>query len=238
MERDLKEARELQVLLTPNKAAGADGLRIAAGFRPAHEVSGDIYDLFPCRDGHTVLTFGDVSGKGAAAALYGAVLSGLLRSLITTQPRPGQLLKSLNQALIQRRVNSRFVSLLALSWQPRGRRLALANAGSLPPIICRRGEILERDLGGVPLGLWEVFQYEEATLEMQPQDVVVLYSDGISERQNAAGEPYERRRMIRLLQKAWEQSPQAIVDRIFRDVDRFAGPTASDDQTLVVLQVN
>lgn len=236
MEEDLKEARELQILLLPHQVASPAGLAIAAGFRPAHGVTGDMYDLFECGDGRLVLIVGDVSGKGAAAALYGGVVSGLLRTMVASRCRPARLLQALNEVLLQRRAGSQSVSLLALSWQARSRRLALANAGVIRPLLCRKGEVLEVDLGGIPLGLWKDWKYEEVSMQMEPHDLVVLCSDGVTEQENPAGEQYDRR-IAHLLRSTWQESPQSIVDAIFGDLDRFSGQPASDDQTLVVFRV-
>jgi len=167
MKQDLQEARALQALLLPGKATSTDGLAIAAGFRPMHEVSGDLYDLFERGDGRLFLIFGDASGRGAA------VVWGLLRILVTAGHQPAQLLQALNEALLQRRVDGRCMSLLVLSWDGRNRRLALANAGATPPIICRKGEILDVDVGGVPLGLWANWECEETSIQMEPQDLVL-----------------------------------------------------------------
>lgn len=236
MKQDLKEARELQILLSPRQTACTHGLAIAAGFRPAHAVSGDIYDLFECDDGRAVLIFGDACGKGAAAALYGAVVSGLLRTLVAVRHQPARLLQALNEALLLRRVDGRSVSLLALSWESRAGRLVLANAGATRPVFCRKGEILEMDFGGVPLGLFENCEYEEASIQMEARDLVVLCTDGITEQQNAAGEQYDQR-VFQVLRNSWRESPQFIVDAIFGDLDQFGGEAALDDQTLVVLKV-
>jgi sigma-B regulation protein RsbU (phosphoserine phosphatase) len=235
---DLRRARELQILLLPRKLVGKDGLEIAAGFRPAHGVSGDIFDLFDCTDDRVVLTLGDVSGKGAAAAIYGAVVSGLLWTMVGRLRRPARLLQALNEALLERRIESQSVSLLVLSWQAQCRRLRLASAGAIRPLICRNGEVRELDLGGVPLGLWEKWEYEEASLQMETRDVVVLCSDGITEQENPAGEQYDRR-IVQVLRNVWQQSPQSIVDAIFDDLDRFTGslPARSDDQTLAAFKV-
>lgn len=235
---DLRRARELQILLLPRKLVGQDGLEIAAGFRPAHGVSGDIFDLFDCGDDRVVLTLGDVSGKGAAAAIYGAVVSGLLWTMVGRLRRPARLLQALNAALLERRIESQSVSLLVVSWQAHCRRLRLASAGAIRPLICRNGEVRELDLGGVPLGLWEKWEYEEASLQMEANDVVVLCSDGITEQENPAGQQYDRR-IVQVLRNVWEQSPQFIVDAIFGDLDRFVGNLfeRSDDQTLAVFKV-
>ncbi len=240
MEEDLREARELQILLLPRKLADVNGLQIAAGFRPARGLSGDIFDVLECGDGRVVLILGDASGKGAAAALYGAVVAGLLWTMVERLRRPARLLQGLNEALLERKIESQSISLLALSWQVHCRQLRLASAGAIRPLICRNGEVRELDLGGVPLGLWEKWEYEEASLHLEPRDVVVLCSDGITEQENPAGQQYDRR-IVQALRNVWQESPQSIVGTIFGDLDRFAGVAASsgrsDDQTLVVFKV-
>ena len=107
MEEDLEAARELQRILLPDAEPEIAGLEAAVRLRPAREISGDIYDIFEQRDGQTVIAMGDVSGKGAAAALYGGLMSGLLRTLGPRRPRPAELMRALNDALVERRVEAR-----------------------------------------------------------------------------------------------------------------------------------
>ena len=161
MEEDLQAARELQRVLLPDAAPEIEGLEAAVRLRPAREISGDIYDVFERGDGQTVIAFGDVSGKGAAAALYGGLMSGLLRTLAPRRRRPAELLKALNDALIERKVEARYVTLCVLLWDPAARQIVMANAGALPPMICRGGEILNIRVEGVPLGLLDAREYEE-----------------------------------------------------------------------------
>src|SRR5216684_3134493 len=143
MDADLKAASELQALLLPNQAPDIKGLEIGVGLRPAREISGDTYDFFVHSEGHVVIAFGDVSGKGVAAALFGALLSGLLRTMAPRRRSPAVLLKALNEKLIERKVESRYVALLLILWHPHSGELLMANAGALPPLICRNGEILK-----------------------------------------------------------------------------------------------
>ena len=139
------------------------------------------------RDRQTVIAFGDVSGKGAAAALYGGLMSGLLRTLAPRRRRPAELLQALNDALIERKVEARYVTLCVLLWDPATRQIVMANAGALPPMICRGGEILKIRVEGVPLGLLDAREYEEVAFQAEPGDAIVLYSDGITDHLNAAG---------------------------------------------------
>ena len=121
--------------------------------RPAHDVSGDVYDFFEQDGEWNVITFGDVSGKGAAAALYGALVNGLLRTLAPNRRSPADLLQKLNEALGERKVTAVYLTLQVLFWQAKAKTLSIANAGVFPPIICRDGEILKQRVEGIPLGL-------------------------------------------------------------------------------------
>ncbi|MGA1996794.1 MAG: GAF domain-containing protein, partial [Bryobacteraceae bacterium] len=168
MEEDLKAARELQRVLLPDASPEIEGLEACVRLRPAREISGDIYDVFERRDGQTVIAFGDVSGKGAAAALYGGLVSGLLRSMAPRRRDPAELLKALNNALIERKVEARYVTLCIILWDAAARRLVMANAGGLPPMIARDGEVLNIRAEGVPLGLLETRDYEDVTVQTAP----------------------------------------------------------------------
>jgi sigma-B regulation protein RsbU (phosphoserine phosphatase) len=239
MEADLKAASDLQALLLPSKAPDVKGLEIGVGLRPAREISGDMYDFFEYTEDHVVIAFGDVSGKGVAAALFGALMSGLLRSLAPRRRSPAVLLRALNDKLIERKVESRYVALLLMLWHPHSGEMSMANAGALPPMICRDGEILKLRVEGVPLGLLEGREYEETTFQTNPGDSIVLYSDGVPDQLNHGGEEYGRSRLAKVLRAHCRESSAAITDRIFGDVDRFsAGAAKFDDQTLLVIKVN
>jgi sigma-B regulation protein RsbU (phosphoserine phosphatase) len=203
--------------------------------RPARQISGDVYDVFEHKDGSTVIAFGDVSGKGAAAALYGGLVSGLLRMLAPRRRRPAELLKALNDALIERKVEARYVTLCVLLWEPATRQIVMANAGSLPPMICRGSEILKMRVEGVPLGLLDSREYEEVPFQASPGDLIILYSDGISDHVNVGGVEYGRGRLAQVVRSNCAGSAADLVSEIFKDLDRFA-KAAFDDQTVFVMK--
>lgn len=239
IQQDLEAAQQLQAIIMPSEPPRIAGLDVGVVLRPARLVSGDLYDFFEYDDEHAMLAFGDSSGKGAAAALYGALFSGLLRSLVPRRRSPAHLLKSLNDTLMQRRVPARYVTLLVMLWQPVERRFIIANAGSTTPVVCRGGEILYPEASGVPIGLLEQVEYDEVTFEAQPGDLLLLYSDGISDQLNEAGEEYGRTRLPVILKGLCELSAQQIADRILEDCRQFRGALpVHDDQTLVVLRVS
>jgi sigma-B regulation protein RsbU (phosphoserine phosphatase) len=238
MEEDLRAARKLQSVLLPRQAPDIRGLEIALKARPAREISGDLYDFFEHGDDYALLAFGDVSGKGAAAALYGALVSGLLRSLAPRRRGPAMLMRAINEVLLERKVDAQYVVLTLALWESRNCRLVMANAGGIPPMICRDGEILKIRVEGVPLGLLDDREYDEVSFDAKPGDVILFYSDGIQDQVNEADEEYDRPRIARVLKQHFADEPKAIAAAVFEDLDRFRGATPIfDDQTLVVFRV-
>jgi sigma-B regulation protein RsbU (phosphoserine phosphatase) len=236
LEEDLEAARELQSVLMPDVAPDIEGLEAAVKLRPAREISGDIYDFFEYKDGRTVIAFGDVSGKGAAAALYGGLMNGLLRTLAPRRARPAELMRALNDALIERRVESRYVTLFVALWDPSTRRFVMANAGAMPPMICRGGEMLKVRVEGVPLGLLPAREYDEIVFQAEPGDTLLLYSDGVTDHLSSTGQEFGRGRLANLLRQHCDLTTREIVDVILAEMDRFS-TSAFDDQTLFALKV-
>ncbi len=236
LEEDMQAARELQRVLLPDADPEIDGLEAAVRLRPAREISGDIYDIFEHRDNQTVIAFGDVSGKGAAAALYGGLMNGLLRTLAPRNRRPAALLRALNEALILRKVEARYATLTVLLWNPATRQIVMANAGAIPPMICRGGEILKIRAEGVPVGLLESREYEEITFQAQEDDTIVLYSDGITDHLSPDGGEFGRGRLAQVVRSGCRQTAAGLVSAIFAELDKF-NTTAFDDQTVFVMKV-
>ncbi len=175
MQEDLRAAFDLQTVLLPQEAPDVAGLEIAIGLRPAREISGDLYDFFGHSDSQMQIAFGDSSGKGAAAALFGAMVSGLMRTLAPRRRKPAELMKALNDALVHRKVEGRYLTLFMMLWDPKSMSFTMANAGGAPPMICRDGEIIDLRMEGVPLGLLPDRDYEEVSFAARAGDLVVLY---------------------------------------------------------------
>jgi phosphoserine phosphatase RsbU/P len=236
LEEDLEAARELQRVLLPDADPEIDGLESAVRLRPAREISGDIYGIFEHRDNQTVIAFGDVSGKGAAAALYGGLMNGLLRTLAPRNRRPAALLRALNEALIAHKVEARYATLTVLLWDPATRQIVMANAGAVPPMICRGSEILKMRVEGVPVGLLESREYEEITFQAEPGDIIVLYSDGITDHLSPTGAEYGKGRLAHVVRHSCGLSAGGLIAAIFAELDKF-NTTAFDDQTIFVMKV-
>ena len=237
MEADLEAARRLQQHLLPRCCPRVAGLELAARCEPAREIGGDLYDFFTFPKGHLSIKVGDVSGKGAAAALYGAMVTGLLRPLGREHRSPAKLLRTLNQALLERRIEANYIALLAAYWNPEARTLTMANAGLPLPIICREGRVTAERIVGIPLGLLPTRDYEEVTLALSPGDVVVLASDGITDNRDQFGQDYGHERLALLVDRHCDQSAEDLLHTIFQDVKNHAATApAFDDQTVVIVK--
>ena len=234
---NLEAARELQRYLLPNGRPEFEGIEVAARNRPAAEVSGDLYDFHPVPGECFGALSGDVSGKGAAAALYAALTSGLIRSLAAEHPQPRVLLGAINRALLERQIEARYLVALYAHWEPSKRTMTIANAGHPPPLLMRDGQVQTIDVSGTPLGLFPDGEYDEVTIDTQPGDVFVTASDGVSEAYNASGEQYGEGRLIALLERLPKATPVELLDAIFADVQHFSGrEMPADDCTVVIIR--
>jgi sigma-B regulation protein RsbU (phosphoserine phosphatase) len=238
---DLDTAHEIQMQLLPTGARDIPGLDLATAYAPARELGGDFYDFVPYGEGKLALALGDVSGKGTAAALYGALAIGILREhVVTHRCPPAEMLATLNDRLQGGRLEARFIAMVFAVYDAPKRRLIVGNAGCPYPLLLRNGEVRELHLEGVPLGLFAGTQYDEETFDLLPGDIVLFASDGIVESDNPQGEDFGAESLAAILA---ESSPtdtaRTIADRIFSATDKHSGPNWAphDDRTLLILRV-
>ena len=237
MERDLTAARELQKHLLAESCPSCQGLEIAARNEAATEVTGDLYEFFPFDDGVVGILLGDVSGKGVAAALYGALFSGLVRNLVGAERSPAQLLSAANDALLVRKIETRYLTALYALWHRDTRTLRLANAGQPRPFLLQRAEKHLLAVTGIPLGLLPGSKYEDLKLTLSPGDTLVLFSDGITESEDVTRKQYGDERLPQILEQHPGAPASELLDRIFEDVEEFtAGGRKDDDCTVIVVR--
>src|SRR6202167_1436513 len=238
MERDLNAARRIQGALLPRLPGPEFGLDIAARVVSSRELSGDLYDFMRYGPNDLGIALGDVSGKGSAAALYGAVAVGTLRSLGSQKPRPANMLRALNGFLGERLIEGRFMTLCFATWNRQRRRLRIANAGQEQPLLCHAGACEKVPLTGFPLGIFAEASYDERTLILEKDDIIIFYSDGVGDAQNRAGEFFGTARVSTLVNENPGLSSDGLADRILEEADTFSGGQhPADDRTLVVLKV-
>jgi len=221
LESDLSMAREVQLRLLPPFKPKHARAEFAAKFLPARTLGGDLYDFVPYDANRTAIVLGDVSGKAAPAALYAALVSGIMRSEATAHLSPSEMLKTLNDSLQERRVDSQYVTMLYSVWNDENQTLQIANAGSVQPLFCREGEVEKVKAEGFPLGMFPNVKYEEFTLSTQPGDSLIFFSDGLADAQNAAGDMFGDERLIAVVQKYQQKSAAKIAEAIFNEVGKF-----------------
>ena len=237
LERDLNAARRLQGALLPRVPGPDFGLDIAAYYGSARELCGDVYDFLRYAPQELGIALGDVSGKGTAAALYGAVAIGILRSLGPQKLRPADMLKSMNDLIVQRLIEGRFMTMAFATWSRVRRRLRLANAGQEQPLFCKNGACEKLNVVGFPLGMYEDVTYDEIGVTLDPGDLVVFYSDGLEDTQDARGEFFGWQRLQGLVTMHATLPAADIAKQIIAAVEEFSGGApAADDRTLVILK--
>lgn len=238
---DLDTARQLQFGLLPKIAPDAEGLEVAFGYEPARQLGGDFYDFMLCDGGQFGVAVGDVAGKGAPAALYGALAMGTLRARVAESTcDPAITLREMNRHLLQPEIDNRFVAMVFAIFDAAKKKLKIANAGFARPVLVRDGKVHEIRVEGVPLGLLPGSSYEERTIQLHSGDLVLFPSDGITEAQDTRAEQFSQRRMEALLAGSSGNTAQKVSDDLMRASRAFAAgtpPDLHDDRTVVVLKV-
>jgi sigma-B regulation protein RsbU (phosphoserine phosphatase) len=238
LERDLAMARQLQFRLLPPTLPKLSHLDIAAKFVPARAIGGDLYDFVSYSMSRTAIVVGDVSGKGAPAAIYAALVSGILRSHAPIEPGPAEMLSAVNFSLGERRIDGQFVSLIYAVWDDRNRTLQVANSGLPRPIYYHDGTIEIIEATGLPLGLFDEADYDELSFRAKPGDMFVFFSDGILDASNKAEELFGRERVGEIVAANPNASADEVVKLLFKAVAEHAsGEEAFDDQTVVAIRV-
>jgi len=211
---------------------------VAARYLSAREVCGDLYEFLRYGPQQLGVALGDVSGKGTAAALYGAVAIGIMRSLAPQKLQPAEMLRQMNQLVGERRIEGRFMTACFATWQKGRQKLRVANAGQSQPLLYKNERCEKIDLAGFPLGIFEEVQYDEWSVTLNPGDILVFHSDGIAETLNSEGQFFGVTRFRKLVEQHHERTAAELADLVLREVDWFANSAPlADDRTLVVLKV-
>jgi len=239
LERDLSLARELQGRLLPQTNPQLAHLDVAAKFVPARTIGGDLYDFIPYSMSRLGIVIGDVSGKGAPAAIYAALASGIIRSHAPIEPAPSEMLSAVNLSLAERRIEAQFVSIIYAVWDDQQRTLTVSNSGLPRPIFTHGGKSEVIEATGLPLGLFDEAEYDELQFRTKPGDMFVFFSDGILDARNRKGELFGRGRVEKIVNECCTKSAAQVVDSLFKAVaEHSAGVETFDDQTVVAIRVH
>jgi sigma-B regulation protein RsbU (phosphoserine phosphatase) len=237
MERELQVAREVQASLIPQAAPHLPGWEFAGWWQPAREVSGDFYDYVPFGDGHQGLLIGDVTDKGMPAALFMAHARSIIRACAIASSDAVTAIRNANATLCAQTTNGMFVTLCLAHLEPSSGQLRYVNAGHNLPLHWDHKKKAWRPFGrpGLPLAIDPAAEYVEGTAEIRPGDLLVLYTDGLTDATDARSELFGLERVKNVLAAHADASPEEVLDHIRRALAEFSGPTAPyDDVTLLI----
>jgi phosphoserine phosphatase RsbU/P len=235
-EAELHFALEVQQALFPRKLPSANGLEFSAVCVPARGISGDFYDVLTLADGRLVFAIADISGKGISAAILMANLQAVLRTLAATSPSPGELCYKLNHHLHQVTDPAWFATFFYGEWHPADRNLRYVNAGHNPPILLRSDSSQRLVHGGTPLGMFPSPEFEMGEVRLQPSDLLILYSDGITEAAAADGEEFGEERLEAVVAGRREEPLSGIQGYILEAVQEWSSEEPQDDMTLLIVR--
>jgi len=244
MKRDLEIAREIQSWLVPSQPPEVPGANIAFATRPQNSVAGDYYDAFyplpdAGPDGKLMVVIADVAGKSIPAALLMATLQASLRTIAGEGAPLSELVARLNRYACAHSLDGRrFTTAVLAEYDPPSRRLAYVNAGHNAPILRRANAAMERlDVGGLPLGIQANAAYETATVELQPGDVLIFYTDGVVEAFNHEGQEYGEGRWLEAIRLLPKYNAEQALQSLMKSVDDYVVATRqSDDITCLVFR--
>ena len=236
MEEDMRMAAEIQTGLLPGDAPLIQGWDLAGSNRPCRTVGGDYYD-FVVERGRLLLALGDVSGKGTGAALLMTVLRAAVRAH-WTDPGLAEAVGRINRTVCQNVPSSKYVTFFLAALDPATGRLDYVNAGHNPPILVRAsGEVEKLAAGGLVLGIFEAVSYEGGAVVMERGDMLVVYSDGVTETWDPDGEEFGEDKLVALAVADRAKGADAVQDAILCEIEAFEqGARATDDRTLIVLK--
>jgi sigma-B regulation protein RsbU (phosphoserine phosphatase) len=238
LQAQLEVARHVQLELLPSRDPQLEGFDISAYNFSTEEVSGDYYDFVSLYEDHLGIVIADVSGKGVPAALLMAFLRASLRAAIHIGYAPNISMSKVNYLLWESIENNQYVTAFYGALDSTNRTLAYANAGHNPPLIMDAGgnaRFIER--GGIPLGMFRDTRYYEYYLPIQPGQLILLYTDGITEATDESGAEYGRERLELKVREGRELSARKLIDFLYADVLAWTGGRgASDDVTFVVVK--
>jgi phosphoserine phosphatase RsbU/P len=235
-EAELNFARQVQQALFPQRFPLDSGLEFSAVCVPAAGISGDYFDVLELADGRLVFAIADVSGKGLSAAILMSNVHAGLRILAQAGHEPAEICCQLNRHLCRFTEGHRFATLFYAEWRRLERRLTYVNAGHTVPILVSRSGAARLERGGVPIGLLPCSSFQVGTVTLEPADLVVLYSDGITEAGVLEAEPFGESQLEALILSHRKKPLGEIQEEILKAVRDWSGGEPEDDMTLLLVR--
>jgi serine phosphatase RsbU (regulator of sigma subunit)/pSer/pThr/pTyr-binding forkhead associated (FHA) protein len=236
LEQDLQAAARIQRSLLPTSKPTLPGWDLAGSNQPCRTIGGDYYD-FALESGYLLFALGDVAGKGMGAALLMTVMRAAVRDH-WTDARLAEAVARINKTICLNSPDGKYVTFFLARLDPASGRLGYVNAGHNPPLVVRGdGSVEALEAGGMVVGLMEGVPYAEGSAEVRPGDVVLVFSDGVTETWSPENEEFGERGLIEAVRRGRGLSAESLQNLILQELDRFAaGAKATDDRTLIVLK--
>jgi len=236
MEHELKIAAEIQKALLPEGNHSGLFFESAGTSVQARSIGGDFFDMQDMPDGQFGFLVGDVAGKGPAAALLTSKILGIFSAFVSVGDEPAQTVDHINKVLTKRQIDARYATLFYGQLSADGQ-LRFCNGGHNPALIYGSEGLRRIENGGMPVGLFEMAPYSGDQVELKPGDTMVLYSDGVTEAQNVAGEEFGEERMVDVMKQYHQDSAAVVLDKLIEAVTTFAhGAEQYDDVTALVVK--
>ncbi len=239
MESELAIAREVQNQLFPRSAPVMKAVRLTGVCHPARSVSGDYYDYLKLPEGNLAFAIGDVAGKGISAALLMASIQSIMRTQLASGDGHStcKVVAQLNKQLYANTSAEKYATFFFGIFDESGRKLTYTNAGHLPPLLLHAGEVTPLEVTGTVVGAFPMLTYGEQTVELLPGDLLVSYTDGITEPENAYGEEFGEQRLAETILKHQDLEAKEIAEKIIEAVMQWSNaPELPDDMTIVIAQ--
>jgi sigma-B regulation protein RsbU (phosphoserine phosphatase) len=237
VDRDMVMAQEIMARLIPRQAPQVPGFEVGSAYIPAKIVGGDLLNFISLPDEHYGFLVADAAGNGVPAALLMTGFRAMFRGLIINNFNIRSVFHKANNQLLEGSAPHQFVSAFYGQLDAVTNRLIYVNGGHVPPLLIRAGQpVRQLDVGGPVLGILAGASYHEDSVVMQPQDILVCFSDGLSEAENAAGEVFDAYRIQAVVEALRSESARAICIALQEEAGRFAGESPRDDLTLCVLK--
>ena len=238
LKNDLEIARDIQQAMLPSGRYSGIGFETVGFSRPANTVGGDFYDILPLEDGRLVVTVGDVAGKGSPAALLMALLLAMLRTLVDEKLEPAELVTRLNVQVSRHAPASRFITLFYAVYDPSTGVLTYVNAGHTQPLLIRNdGSVVRLTEGGIALGMFEHSRYVTGCAVIQSNELLAIYSDGITEAEDPSGRPFDEAGLETALKSSRALDIAEVGQAVARAVERHTADTRlADDLTILLLR--
>jgi serine phosphatase RsbU (regulator of sigma subunit) len=236
MEQEMRIAAEIQRALLPRASHEGRYADAVGATIPTRSIGGDFFDYKDLPDGRFAFALGDVAGKGPPAALLSALVQGVFAGQSGEAVSPALTMRLMNEALIRRAIDARYVTLMYGQLHPNGG-LTYSNAGHNPPLVIGRGGVRRLESGGPPVGMFDDVSFDEETLRLEPGDWVVVFTDGVSEALSLSGEEFGENRILEVASENIDGDPQSMVDGLVARVKEFTrGAPQSDDLTVLVIR--